>query len=325
MSQRTFKDQGPSINIDNLRLLLETTRLENLMYRLPHSYHYGHSGCADHTGTNGDTGASAKTVNTDKTEITYGEGMILLPSDLKVYGVVASTAITGGTAVITGSIAISPNNASSITEFPPATYSGVEDAANPAALAAQTSLTIIYNTLLNLSSPNPLISKLGTSYAMSTLTSSGSQNIYKAFAGLHVDGTLILIGGTCDQFYFIAESAIEFSTVNPVTIILSGGLQESNIFWVTQSSISVNDSSFLSGILIANESIVFIGTSKIFGSAFSRNAAVTLANTVIITKHSIGYKFTHVSNNENEMEYLSIGSSASEIESSNYSLRDIQN
>ena len=116
------------------------------------------------------------------------------------------------------------------------------------------------------------------------MVSTGSQNVYKAISGLAVNGTLILTGGSCDQFYFISESTIEFSTVNPVTIILSGGIQETNIFWVAQGSIAVNDLSFISGILIAEDSIVFSGSSTLFGSAFARNAVVSLENTTITTK-----------------------------------------
>jgi hypothetical protein len=277
MAKRVFKDQPLSIDIDNLRVLLEKTRVENLMYRLPICHYYNRNKYSRHSRI------------TEDTEQTGDTGIIIHPSNLK------------------------------ITEEP-ASYSGIEDT------PTQTPLTVIYNTVLNLPTTNPLISELGTTYSAPTLTSTGHQNVYKAFSKLVVDGILTLIGGSCDQFYFIAGSTIGFSTVNPVTIILSGGLQESNIFWVSQSSITVNSSSFLSGILIADETIVCSGTSTLFGAAFARNAAVTLADTteyLPIIELSDNY-----SKNEG-IEYLSIGSTVSSpintMEITKYTLRAPQN
>jgi hypothetical protein len=279
-----FKDQPISTNIDNLRSLLERTRIENLIYRLPHTYHdehyqnlvfNGYTRTRENTGGTGNTGETGCTGNTGITGDTGNTGIIgdtpvseeVLSPEVKPYEVV--TAIT-----------ISPSDERSLSEFPPGTYSEVENAANP----AQISLSTLYNTIVNLESTNKPVTELGTTHSVTTLVSTGSQNVYKALSGLSVNGTLILTGGSSDRFYFISGSTIEFSTVNPVTIILSGGIQETNIFWVAQGSIGVNDLSFISGILIAEDSIIFSGTSTLFGSAFARNAIVSLENTTITTK-----------------------------------------
>jgi hypothetical protein len=360
MSYSIFKKPNNSVEVDNLKMMLSSKNLENLLYRLytencNHSNcHFGDSGTngmtgetgmTGVTGMTGETGTSGQTGDTgmrqeispaynvigDTGICSYDEGMIVLSEDLKPYGVIAATAIVGGTAIITGSIAISPNM--SITEFPSGIYSGAKDVANPASLAAQTSLTTLYNTLINLSSTNPPISELGTSHNISSLTSTGPQNVYRALDGLIIDGALILNGGKYDQFYFVAGGTIEFSLVNPVSIILSGGLEESNIFWVAQNSMIVNNTSFISGILIADQSISFTGTSTLFGSAFSRNGEVVLADTELTAQCLPVIPFVV---NEipsiiplpepiNEMKYLSIGPSVNLLETNNYSLRDLPN
>jgi hypothetical protein len=212
-----------------------------------------------------------------------GQGTIPVPASLLPYGIVAASAIAGGTAVVNGGMAISPSGLSSITFFPPSTYTGVVNAGNGVAASAQTALTAL--TLALQSAPSsgiPSVSQLGSTYGTPLLASTGPQTTYKAFTDLYLDGSLTLTGGICDQFYFLVVEDIFVSNVAPFTLTLLGGLQASNVFWVTEiGSIHVNDNSLAAGVFIARSSITFTGSAVLDGSAFASTGSVTLDATTI--------------------------------------------
>src|SRR5665213_3357227 len=56
----------------------------------------------------------------------------------------AITGSTGGGSVVNGNMFITPDNTSSVTKFPPSTYSGILQAANSVAVQAQTDATAAY-------------------------------------------------------------------------------------------------------------------------------------------------------------------------------------
>ncbi len=201
---------------------------------------------------------------------------LAVPLALQPYAVVAASAITGGSATLLSSLAISPNTASSVTGFPPATYTGALDAANGPADAAQSALAALILLIAALP-PTLVAAEVGSSYGVPALAAGAcAPFVLVAPTGLLVDGTLTLSGGPSDQFFFVAGTATTFSSVAPVTLVLAGGARASNVFWLSQTSATANAGSGFAGLVLAGASITFVGGGSLEGAAWASTAAVTL-------------------------------------------------
>ena len=186
------------------------------------------------------------------------------------YGVLAASAITNtGATVIAGNIGISPNNASSVTGFPPGAYTGVLNAANGPALTAQNDLTTAYNNAAGQGSTATVSGDLGGR----TLTS----GVYTDATSLGITGTVTLSG----PGFFIFQIGSTLATASGSQVVLINGAQAGNIFWQVGSSATLGTTSTFIGTILAQASITLNTGAVMDGRALARTGAVTLAGNSI--------------------------------------------
>jgi len=192
----------------------------------------------------------------------------------------AVTGSTGGGSTLTGNIGIYPNTGSSITNFPPSTYSGTENAGNAAAQTAQAAAQVAYTYFQGLS-PS------GTSGGMINSELGGQSlaaGVYTATSGtagtFTLNGTLTLTGSATDVYVFQAASTlITGGTSTPV--ISLGSVLPGNVYWVVGSSATLNSahSGTFDGSVIAQASITDTLGGTVNGSLIALTGAVTYSAT----------------------------------------------
>jgi hypothetical protein len=190
-------------------------------------------------------------------------------------GYSAVTGSTGGGSTLTGNIGIYPTSSAGITNFPPSTYSGTENAANPAAQAAQAAAQAAYTYLQGLT-PTGINSELGgQSLAAGTYTAtSGTAGTFT------LNGTLTLTGSATDVYVFqTASTLVTGGTSTPV--ISLGSVLPGNVYWVVGSSATLNSahSGTFDGSVIAQASITDTLGGTINGSLIALTGAVTYSAT----------------------------------------------
>ena len=188
------------------------------------------------------------------------------------YAILAGTAISCVTgATVGGDIGLSPGAASSITGFPPCTRSGATHAADAAAAAAQSDLTVAYNGLAGLACGTTITADLGGT----TL----APGVYCSGSGINVTGVLTLSGS--GTYVFQAGSALTVATSG--SVVLANGAQAKNVYWKVGSSATLGNGSAVKGNVVALTSVSLGTTANLVGRALARNGAVSLAGTNTIT------------------------------------------
>jgi hypothetical protein len=206
------------------------------------------------------------------------------------YAILGASAVTGSTgtgSTLTGNLGIYPNNATSITNFPPSTYTGVENAGNAAAQNAQIAALAAYTSLAAhagyVAIPSILDGQTLTAGYYSEL--SGTFNL--AASG---NGTLTLTGSATDVFVFKAASILTTGSGGTPTITLTGGALASNVYWLVGSSATINSghSGIFQGNIIAQASITDTSGGTLNGSMIALTGAVTLSTTALVNASSSG-------------------------------------
>jgi hypothetical protein len=190
-------------------------------------------------------------------------------------GILAASAITNsGPSTVSGDVDISPSGLSSITGFPPGTFTGQEHGADPTAAAAQLELTAAHDAAAG--APGGILIPAdigGKTYAPGVYTAPGT---------LAITGILTLTGpGT---FIFQIPTAMTTAAGapgNPASqVILSGGALAQNVFWETgTAAVTLGSYSTFAGTIMAHTSIT-LGTGAVLnGRAQAQIGAVTLTGT----------------------------------------------
>jgi hypothetical protein len=188
------------------------------------------------------------------------------------FAILAASAVTNsGSSVLTGNLGISPGT--SITGFPPGTYTGTEDIANTASAVAQAAASSAYTTLSGMTSTAiPSILDGQTLTPGVYREASGTFNL--AASG---NGTLTLNGA--GQYVFICSSTLTTGAGGIPTIALTNGALAGNIYWVVGSSATINsgNAGTFQGNIIAQASITDTSGGTVNGSMIALNGAVTLS------------------------------------------------
>jgi len=235
---------------------------------------------------NSQTFTVVSTISGGTTLITTGTGSPLLiggsllnsASAYAVLGATAVTGSTGGGSVLTGDLGIYPNNATSITNFPPSTYTGTENAGNTLAQIAQSDALSAYTSLAahgGYVAISPILDGQ-TLTAGYYSESSGTFNL--AASG---PGTVTLNGSATDIFVFKAASTLTTGAGGTPTIALTGGALAKNVYWLVGSSATINsgNAGTFNGNIIAQASITDTSGGTVNGSLIALTGAVTLSNT----------------------------------------------
>lgn len=187
----------------------------------------------------------------------------------RTYGILAASAISNtGNTVVSGNLGLTPG--SSITGFPPGTFTGVENVDNPAAVAAKASAQTAYTDLQSRSATT-----IATELGGQTLAA----GVYHAASGTFtLNGTLTLTGSATDVYVFRTDTTLITGATSPPVIAL-GAVLPQNIYWAVGSSATINsaNSGTLSGNVIAQVSITDTLGGTVNGTLAALTGAVTLS------------------------------------------------
>lgn len=202
-------------------------------------------------------------------------GAIALPAPGCSTGILAATAVTNsGPSSITGDVDIWPNTLSSITGFPPGTFSGAEHGADTTAQTAQGQLAVAHDAAAGAPGGLAVPSDIGgKTYAPGVYTAPGT---------LAITGILTLSGP--GVFIFQIPTAMTTADGGPTTpasqVLLTGGALPQNVFWETgTAAVTLGSYSTFAGTIMAHTSIT-LGTGAVLnGRAQAQIGAVTLTGT----------------------------------------------
>ena len=188
------------------------------------------------------------------------------------FAVLAGATVTStGLTVITGDLGLSPGTA--VTGFPPGVVNGALHTGDPTAAIAEADLTNAVNVATALPLPILLAGDLGGR----TLV----PGLYKSTSSLAVTGALTLDAQGDPNAVWVFQIASTLTTLTGSQIILTGGAQAANIFWVVGSSATLGTASVFKGTIMAYASITITTGATLDGRALARTGAVTLDSNII--------------------------------------------
>ena len=200
-----------------------------------------------------------------------------LAQDLSSYAVLAGSTITNtGTTTINGNIGLSPGTAFT-GQGPGADQiiltGGTIHIADAIAVQAKSDLTTAFNVLMGRPA-TALVGDLGGR----TLTA----GVYSFASSAQLTGTLTLDGGP--DSIFIIQVGSSLTTATSSAVLLTGGAQASNVFFVVGESATLGTSTAFVGQIFASTSITLDTSATIMcGAALTQTGAVTLdTNTINI-------------------------------------------
>jgi len=194
------------------------------------------------------------------------------------FAVLANSTVTNtGLSVLTGDLGLKPGT--SVTGFPPGTYTGTTHIADLTASIAQNDAANAYNYLAALPFP-PGVYPSGNNLSGQDL---GGKNpapgVYNFSSSAALTGTLTLTGTAADVWVFQIGSTL--SAASGSNIILSGGALARNVYWVVGSSATLNSTASFLGTIIVQASITLVTGASNNGSLIALTGAVTLDDNAI--------------------------------------------
>jgi len=188
-----------------------------------------------------------------------------------------STISSTGPSVVNGNVGLSAGTA--LVGFPPGIINGTKEITTPTAAAAKLCLTTAYNdgqgrSLNSISLPGQLG---GLTLAPGLYTNSSTSGI----SGTGANGILTLDAQGNSNAVWIFQMGSTLTTDAATSIVLAGGAQAGNIFWIVGTSATLGTTSVFYGNILADQSITLKTGAVLNGRALTRIAAVTLdASTV---------------------------------------------
>jgi Ice-binding-like len=181
-----------------------------------------------------------------------------------------STVTNTGPTVVRGNLGVSPGSA--VTGFPPGRVTGSIDKADTAAAHAQKDLVKAYNDAMGRSN---CAKTVAGNIGGRTL----SPGLYHSSSSLMISsGDLTLDAHGHSGAVFIFQVTTKFTTTSGRDVILSGGAEARNIYWVVGSSATLGTTSVVYGDILAHKSISFANGAKLYGRALAHIGAVTFAD-----------------------------------------------
>ncbi|MCX6221844.1 MAG: ice-binding family protein [Bacteroidia bacterium] len=194
------------------------------------------------------------------------------------FAILAGSTITStGPTIITGDVGLSPGSA--LIGFPPGIINGTQQITTPTAAAAKLCLTSAYidgqsRSLNAISLPGQLG---GLTLAPGLYSNSSTSGI----SGTGANGILTLDAQGDANAVWIFQLGSTLTTDPATSIVLAGGAQANNIFWIVGTSATLGTTSVFYGNILADQSITLNTGAVLNGRALTRIAAVTLdASTV---------------------------------------------
>jgi len=196
------------------------------------------------------------------------------------YAIMAGSTITStGLSIINGDVALSPGSA--LVGFPPGIINGVQEITTPTAADAKICLTTAFNdgqsrSLNAISLPGQLG---GLTLAPGLYSNSSTSGI----SGTEANGILTLDAQGNANAVWIFQMGSTLTTDPATSIVLAGGAQAKNIFWIVGTSATLGTNSVFYGNILADQAITLTTGAVLNGRALTRIAAITL-DASIVTK-----------------------------------------
>ncbi len=188
------------------------------------------------------------------------------------FAVLGASAVTNtGPSVVNGDLGISPNNASSITGFPPGTVVGTTHAANAVALQAQNDTTTAYNNLAGQALTTDLT---GTDLGGLTLT----PGVYRFSTSAQLTGALTLNALGNPNAVWVFQIGSTLTTASASSVVMTNGGSACNVFWQVGSSATLGTTTSFAGNILALVSITLNTGANAVGRTLARTGAVTLGS-----------------------------------------------
>jgi len=193
------------------------------------------------------------------------------------FSVLAASTITvagAGPTTICGDLGLSPGT--SITGFPPAIISGAYHINDDIAASGIIDANTVFNEYKAITSATTIGGDLGSI----TLTS----GVYKVATstGIGATETLILDGGGNPDSVWVFQIGTTLITAANTHIILIGGAQAANVFWLVGSSATLGATSTFVGTIIAYSSISVGDSVNVNGRLIALTGAVTFGGIAYI-------------------------------------------
>jgi len=189
------------------------------------------------------------------------------------FAVLAGSTITStGPSIINGDVGLSPGSA--LIGFPPGIINGTQEITTPTAADAKGCLTSAYidgqgRSLNAISLPGQLG---GLTLAPGLYSNSSSSGI----SGTGANGILTLDAQGNANAVWIFQIGSTLTTDSGTSIVLAGGAQAKNIFWIVGTSATLGTTSIFYGNILADQAITLKTGAVLNGRALTRIAAVTL-------------------------------------------------
>ena len=189
------------------------------------------------------------------------------------FAVLAGSTITStGPSIINGNVGLSAGTA--LIGFPPGVINGTQEITTPIAADAKLCLTTAYNdgqsrSLNSISLPGQLG---GLTLAPGLYTNSSTSGI----SGTGANGILTLDAQGNANAVWIFQMGSTLTTDPATSVVLAGGAQAKNIFWIVGTSATLGTTSVFYGSILADQSITLNTGAVLNGRALTRIAAVTL-------------------------------------------------
>jgi hypothetical protein len=181
-------------------------------------------------------------------------------------GLGGSTLTNAGPTIITGDIGVWAGT--SITGFPPGTFTGTEYEDDTVAMTAQGDLTTAYNYAAAAPGGAVLPADIG-----GETLAPGVYKTTSAQPSLGITGNLTLSG---DGVYIFQIVSTLTTAANDSDVILSGGALPQNVFWQVGSSATLGTTTTFQGIIMAQASVSLDTGATLDGSALARTGGVTM-------------------------------------------------
>jgi hypothetical protein len=184
------------------------------------------------------------------------------------FGVLGGATVTNtGATRISGNLGLSPGT--SITGFPPGTFTGAEHIADAVAAQAKADFITAYNDAASRTGAVTLAGNIGGQ----TL----APGVYNSASSLAISaGDLVLDGQGNVNAVWIFQMGSTLVTTSGRQVLLIGGAQSKNVFWQVGSSATLGTNSVMQGTIMAYASITITTGAILNGQAFANTAAVTM-------------------------------------------------
>lgn len=193
------------------------------------------------------------------------------------FSVLGASAVTNtGPTVLGADLGISPNNATSVTGFPPGIVLGATHFADAVALQAQNDLTAAFTTI---TTQRPCGTTISADLGGTTL----APGVYctPPATSIGLTGTLTLDAQGDPNAVFIFKVGSTLTTASASRILLINGGSSCNIFFQIGSSATLGTGTSFLGNILAQDSITVTTGAGTNGRLLARTAAVTLDTSTV--------------------------------------------